>query len=195
MPKKTVKSDSKIEKVVKKPAAKSVKKSVSKKSSKTSDTEGLKNLPVEKVVPPEQELPDNFIPASFSPMGMQNMGMMNPSLIFPEPPKNDDGPFKVTFNEQNQYYNILNQVIDPEVAIGIADMGIIYEAKEKDGILSIVMTLTSMGCPAGPQITTDIDEIMRKQPGIEDVEIEVVWDPPWSPERIKPELRMMLFGY
>jgi metal-sulfur cluster biosynthetic enzyme len=61
--------------------------------------------------------------------------------------------------------------------------------------MSIVMTLTSMGCPAGPQITTDIDEMMHKQPGITDVEIEVVWDPPWSPDRIKPELRMMLFGY
>lgn len=158
----------------------------SKKSSTKKNVKGL---------PPENVIDNNFQVASFSPGVFSQMSPQHSSLIFPEPPKTGEESFQVTFDETNPYYHILNQIIDPEVAIGIADMGIIYEAKEKNGVMSIVMTLTSMGCPAGPQITTDIDEVMHKQPGIKDVEIEVVWDPPWTPDRIKPELRMMLFGY
>lgn len=150
---------------------------------------------VVKGLPPDDFVDNNFHIANFSPGSFSQMSPNNPSLIFPEPAKEGEEAFKPTFDETNPYYHILNQIIDPEVAIGIADMGIIYEAKEKKGVMSIVMTLTSMGCPAGPQITTDIDEMMHKQPGITDVEIEVVWDPAWSPDRIKPELRMMLFGY
>jgi metal-sulfur cluster biosynthetic enzyme len=161
------------------------------------DTEPKKSSTKKTVkgLPPDQFADTNFQVASFSPGVFSQMSPQNSSLIFPEPVKAGEESFQVTFDESNPYYHILNQIIDPEVAIGIADMGIIYEAKEKNGVMSIVMTLTSMGCPAGPQITTDIDEVMHKQPGITDVEIEVVWDPPWTPDRIKPELRMMLFGY
>jgi metal-sulfur cluster biosynthetic enzyme len=165
---------------------------------KVSQKTESKKSSVKKVVkglPPDDFVDNNFHIANFSPGSFSQMSPSNPSLIFPEPAKEGEEAFKPTFDETNPYYHVLNQIIDPEVAIGIADMGIIYEAKEKKGVMSIVMTLTSMGCPAGPQITTDIDEMMHKQPGITDVEIEVVWDPPWSPDRIKPELRMMLFGY
>jgi metal-sulfur cluster biosynthetic enzyme len=165
---------------------------------KVSQKTESKKSSVKKVVkglPPDDFGDNNFHIANFSPGSFSQMSPSNPSLIFPEPAKEGEEAFKPTFDETNPYYHVLNQIIDPEVAIGIADMGIIYEAKEKKGVMSIVMTLTSMGCPAGPQITTDIDEMMHKQPGITDVEIEVVWDPPWSPDRIKPELRMMLFGY
>lgn len=99
-----------------------------------------------------------------------------------------------SFNESNSYYHILNQVIDPEVGIGIADMGIIYDVIQEKGTVLVTMTLTSMGCPAGPEITTDIDAILRLQDGVKDVQIEVVWDPPWTPEKMKPEVRSMLFG-
>ncbi len=98
------------------------------------------------------------------------------------------------FNEDHPYYHIINQVIDPEVGVGVADMGIIYNVKEEQGTVLVTMTLTSMGCPAGPEITTDIDGILRLQEGVKNVEIEVIWDPPWTPDRIKPELRAMLFG-
>jgi metal-sulfur cluster biosynthetic enzyme len=60
--------------------------------------------------------------------------------------------------------------------------------------VNVTMTLTSMGCPAGPEITTDIDGVLRLEPNVKDVAIEVVWDPPWTPDRIKPEIRAMLFG-
>lgn len=183
---------------MKKPIKKSSTKTVeSKKSVDVKKIEPKKSSAkkVVKGLPADDFVDNNFHIANFSPGSFSQMSPSNPSLIFPEPAKDGEEAFKPTFDETSPYYHILNQIIDPEVAIGIADMGIIYEAKEKKGVMSIVMTLTSMGCPAGPQITTDIDEMMHKQPGIKDVEIEVVWDPPWSPDRIKPELRMMLFGY
>jgi len=99
-----------------------------------------------------------------------------------------------TFDEKNPYYEILNQVLDPEIGIGIADMGLIYDVKEKKGLVTVVMTLTSMGCPAGPQLTTDVDGILRLQDHVKDVEIQVVWEPAWNPDMMKPELREMLFG-
>lgn len=101
---------------------------------------------------------------------------------------------KYEFNEKNPLYNVLNQVIDPEIGVGIADMGLIYQAETKKNVAHIVMTLTSMGCPLGPEIAADVDDILRQQKNIKDVEIEVVWDPPWSPDRMKKELKDMLFG-
>lgn len=102
--------------------------------------------------------------------------------------------FKITFNEKDPYYPILNQVIDPELGVGIADMGLIYGIKEKKGVILVTMTLTSMGCPAGPELTTDIDAILRLEDHVKDVEIEVVWNPPWNPDMMKEEIKTMLFG-
>ncbi len=103
-------------------------------------------------------------------------------------------PAKRDFDESNPYYHVLNMVVDPEVGVGIVDMGLIYHVEERDGIVSVTMTLTSMGCPAGPQLTTDVDSVLRMQDGVKDVEIEVVWDPAWNPEMMNPEIRQMLFG-
>jgi metal-sulfur cluster biosynthetic enzyme len=101
---------------------------------------------------------------------------------------------KRDFDQSNPYYHVLNMVVDPEVGVGIVDMGLIYHVEERDGIVSVTMTLTSMGCPAGPQLTTDVDSVLRMQEGVKDVEIEVVWDPAWNPEMMNPEIRQMLFG-
>lgn len=103
-------------------------------------------------------------------------------------------PAKRDFDQSNPYYHVLNMVVDPEVGVGIVDMGLIYHVEERDGIVSVTMTLTSMGCPAGPQLTTDVDSVLRMQDGVKDVEIEVVWDPAWNPEMMNPEIRQMLFG-
>ncbi len=101
---------------------------------------------------------------------------------------------KKKFDQNNPYHAILNEVIDPEAGVGIVDMGLIYDVIEENGVVKVTMTLTSMGCPAGPQLTTAIDDILRVQSHVKDVEIEVVWDPPWTPEKMNPEIRQMLFG-
>lgn len=108
-------------------------------------------------------------------------------------PKPDD--FKPRMNKE-EYLEILNQVIDPEVGIGIVDMGLIYDVEEDaEGIVKVTMTLTSMGCPAGPQLTTDIDGVLRLQDHIQDVQITIVWEPAWTPDRVNPKVKEMLWGY
>jgi len=98
------------------------------------------------------------------------------------------------FDESNPYYHILNQVVDPEVGVGIVDMGLIYHVENKGGTVEVTMTLTSMGCPAGPQLTGDIDSVLRMEKGVKDVVIGVVWDPPWNPDMMNQDLRQMIFG-
>ena len=98
------------------------------------------------------------------------------------------------FDEKNLYFHILNLVVDPETGVGIVDMGLIYHVEQRKGVVVVTMTLTSMGCPAGAQLTTDIDAILRMQEGVKDVEIEVVWEPTWNPDMMNPDVKMMLFG-
>jgi metal-sulfur cluster biosynthetic enzyme len=101
---------------------------------------------------------------------------------------------KQVFNEEHPYYEIINKIIDPDLGIGLADMGLIYSIKEKDGSVLVTMTLTSMGCPFGPDLISGVSEVLSKEKGIKDVQVEVVWDPPWIPDMMKKELREMLFG-
>ena len=129
--------------------------------------------------------------ASNAPWDIHNQSVEK-SKIFPEPPKNS-GTVR-DFNESNPYFHILNMVVDPEVGVGIVDMGLIYHVEEHDGVVMVTMTLTSMGCPAGPQLTTDVDAVLRMQEGVKDVEIEVVWDPAWNPDMMNPDIKQMLFG-
>lgn len=98
-------------------------------------------------------------------------------------------------NGKKKWLDLINQVTDPETGVGIADMGLIYAVEElSDGLVKVTMTLTSMGCPLGGQITTNIDSLLRIQPEVKDVKIEFVWEPPWNPGMMNVEIRAMLFG-
>jgi metal-sulfur cluster biosynthetic enzyme len=99
------------------------------------------------------------------------------------------------FDQKNPFYEILNNVIDPDIGIGIADMGLIYDVKRlPKKSVHVIMTFTFMGCPAAPMLTAQVEDALLRQNGVKDVQIEVVWDPPWTRERMKPEVRQMLFG-
>jgi metal-sulfur cluster biosynthetic enzyme len=86
----------------------------------------------------------------------------------------------------------LRQVKDPELDMNIVDLGLIYDVDVDDGLVRINMTLTSPGCPAGPMITNDIYKAVRALEGVKDVDIDIVWEPYWSPERIDPKIRAMM---
>ena len=102
---------------------------------------------------------------------------------------------KYNFSDKHPLYEVLNNVIDPEIEIGIADMGLIYDATvSKNGLCEVVMSLTSMGCPFGAQIVEDIEGILKKEKEIKNVNIDIVWDPPWNPDMMKEGLREMLLG-
>ena len=86
----------------------------------------------------------------------------------------------------------LRTVKDPELNLNIMDLGLVYDVDLDDGNVHIRMTLTSPGCPAGPQIMNDIHQTVRPLPGVKDVDIEIVWEPYWTPEKIEPKIRAMM---
>ncbi len=83
----------------------------------------------------------------------------------------------------------LRKVKDPELNLNIVDLGLVYEVMVDGSDVQIDMTLTSPGCPAGPQIMGDVEKTLKAMPGIGDVAINLVWQPFWSPERIEPRVR------
>ena len=98
----------------------------------------------------------------------------------------------------------LKEVYDPEIPVNVYDLGLIYEitAEEvKPGkyYVKILMTLTAIGCPVAGQIAAYVEEAIRDMvPEVEDVEVEITFDPPWSPDYVTPEGRELLkaiFGY
>ena len=86
----------------------------------------------------------------------------------------------------------LRSVKDPELNLNIIDLGLVYDVDVEDGNVHIQMTLTSPGCPAGPQILNDIHQTVRPLEGVKDVDIEIVWEPYWSPEKVEPKIRAMM---
>lgn len=86
----------------------------------------------------------------------------------------------------------LRAVKDPEVGLSIIDLGLVYDVEITDGKVDVKMTLTSPGCPVGPQIMAEADETIRAIEGVKDVRIELVWEPFWTPERIDPKVRSYL---
>lgn len=80
----------------------------------------------------------------------------------------------------------LHEVIDPELGYNIVDLGLIYSLEVEDGMVAITMTMTTPGCPAQDYILSGVYERSRSLRGIKDVNIEVVWDPRWSPQRMSP---------
>ncbi len=83
----------------------------------------------------------------------------------------------------------LRKVKDPELNLNIMDLGLVYDVLVEDRTVVINMTLTSPGCPAGPQIMNDVERTVRGMPGVEDVLMNLVWEPYWTPERIEPRVR------
>lgn len=90
---------------------------------------------------------------------------------------------------------VLRRVKDPELNLNIIDLGLVYEievTESKD--VHVEMTLTSPGCPAGPEIMSDAQRAIEGMEGVGAVDIELVWTPYWTPERIDPRLRAFLGG-
>lgn len=84
----------------------------------------------------------------------------------------------------------LRKVKDPELNLNIVDLGLVYNIVVDDGNKVIVdMSLTSPGCPAGPQIMQDAERTIQAMPGAGKVVINLVWEPYWTPERIEPKVR------
>jgi metal-sulfur cluster biosynthetic enzyme len=96
---------------------------------------------------------------------------------------------------QEEVVEALRQVEDPELGMDIVELGLFYDAEIDGPKVRVTYTLTSMGCPVGPMIQEDISRVVREVPGVEDVEAELTFDPPWSPERMSEDAKFILgFG-
>lgn len=86
----------------------------------------------------------------------------------------------------------LRRVKDPDLQLNIMDLGLVYGIRVDGAVVSVDMTLTSPGCPSGPEIMGDAERELLTLPGVEDVKINLVWAPFWSPDKIEPRVRAYL---
>ena len=87
----------------------------------------------------------------------------------------------------------LKTVIDPELGINIVDLGLVYHASRTANGINIELTMTTPACPLGEMMTEEIKLVLRDRfPELPDLRVEIVWDPPWSPELMSEELRRQL---
>jgi metal-sulfur cluster biosynthetic enzyme len=84
-------------------------------------------------------------------------------------------------------WDALRDVTDPEIPISVVDMGLIVDLAQHEGIVYVKLTFTAMGCPATEFIMDDIRARLLREPGIQEVRIEVVWDPVWTKARLSEE--------
>ena len=78
--------------------------------------------------------------------------------------------------------NVLRQVIDPEIGCNIVDLGLVYSIAINGGKVTVQMTLTTRGCPMHESIAQGVQTALLGLEGVEEAEVEIVWDPPWNPE-------------
>lgn len=87
----------------------------------------------------------------------------------------------------------LRKVIDPELGVSLVELGLIYETSlSKEGIAHIKMTLTTMGCPLFPVIQKDIENHLMEIPEVNEVKIELTFDPPWNPSMMTDDAKAQL---
>ena len=88
----------------------------------------------------------------------------------------------------------LRDVIDPELGLSVVDLGLIYDVAFDDGDVLVKMTLTSPGCPLGPIIRGEAYAQLKELPGVKDVDVQIVWSPPWDPRTMASEDVKMALG-
>ena len=92
-------------------------------------------------------------------------------------------------------WSALAEVMDPEVPVSLVDLGLIYDVRLVDGTAEVDLSFTATACPAMGFIQEDIRERLLAEPGVEDVSTRVVWEPPWTPERITETGRKQLESF
>ena len=107
--------------------------------------------------------------------------------------EDDDTPF-----DEDQVWEAMRGCFDPEIPVNIVDLGLIYDLKitepDADGkhAVSVKMTLTAQGCGMGPVIANDAKEKIETLPNVSSAQVDIVWDPPWTPHMISEEGRLKL---
>jgi metal-sulfur cluster biosynthetic enzyme len=90
---------------------------------------------------------------------------------------------------------VLRDVNDPELPLSVVDMGLVYGVWQEETIVYVKLTYTSMGCPCAEFILEDVRERLLREGGVAQVDVEVVWDPPWSKRMLSQEARDTLLEF
>ncbi len=92
--------------------------------------------------------------------------------------------------------SVIKTVFDPEIPVDIYELGLVYAIEiEDDGKVKVEMTLTTPSCPSAQELPAQVEEAVRAVPGVTDVLVEVVWDPPWDQSRMSEDARLALNMY
>ncbi len=86
----------------------------------------------------------------------------------------------------------LKKVIDPEIGLSVVDLGLIYDIKVEGDKVHIKMTLTTPGCPLHQMLVRGVERAVAELEGVKDVQVELVWDPPWHPSMMSEEAKKKL---
>jgi metal-sulfur cluster biosynthetic enzyme len=110
----------------------------------------------------------------------ESRGLMNPRATIEHMPSVDDVEAALT------------NVIDPELGLDFVELGLIYGIEVESGDVHVTFTLTSPGCPIGPQVTEQIDEFVSELDGVTSVESTMIFNPPWTPDRMSEDAKFAL---
>lgn len=83
----------------------------------------------------------------------------------------------------------LRAVIDPELGLDVVELGLVYGVEVEGSAVRVALTMTTAACPLGEQIAHDAEERVRELPGVDSVVVDLVWDPPWTPDRMSERAR------
>ena len=98
---------------------------------------------------------------------------------------------KIKADPKQKALNALKKISDPEIGANIVDLGLIYDVKANEKNVNVLMTLTSLGCPLGNYLIAEVENKL-KEAGFENVNVNITFDPPWTPERMNKGLRKRL---
>jgi metal-sulfur cluster biosynthetic enzyme len=93
---------------------------------------------------------------------------------------------------EDQLLDTLKEVIDPELNCNIVDLGLIYGVTCSDGVANVQLTLTTQGCPMHESIAYGVQNALLSLEGINEVNVDLVWEPPWTSDRLSPAARELL---
>jgi metal-sulfur cluster biosynthetic enzyme len=96
---------------------------------------------------------------------------------------------------KDEVIEAMRTVEDPELGMDIVDLGLLYDVEIEGSKVKVIHSLTSMGCPAGPMIQEDIHNVAASLEGVDEVEVELTWEPPWTPDKMSDDAKFILgFG-
>ena len=105
----------------------------------------------------------------------------------------DDSPIEPGGDVYEEVIAALKEIYDPEIPVNIYDLGLIYDVKvSADGDAKILMTLTTPHCPVAESMPGEVEMRVCAVPGVRDAEVELVWDPPWDPQKMSDEAKLEL---